>query len=252
VLDAQIARVTRELEDIEVELAADAAVAGLTLQRARVVVAERRALLERVTLDAAPITGTPRHLARAIDDLRRAERQEAELARLTTPRGRAPGYDTDWARRNVTFAREIADAQLRADRTFVALWSDELAALPATATPAQVARARLVALRAAIRQGLPSDAPAFAHRALQNYRFARRMHDTPLPLASDPSSRELAREDLRESQGQVDAANDAAAADLTSRIEATTPGPSSLAVARRAALVAELRELRRQVSSTPQ
>jgi hypothetical protein len=240
---AELDRVDRELDAIDGDLQAAAQTTGMSLTEARVAALARKAALDKYTIDIPPPAGWPRMLARDVQAIFVAQREKAELATELGPAH--PSMKR--AERRIAFLRDVAQRQLTAERAFVQAWSDALAALPDKAKPDAIYKARLQALRATLPRAPSSDAPAAVRLAVEDFQDATSTKQE-LELVVGPK-----HPDMITVTARLDEANSALAkalaeadAELAARIAAPPKAPDAAAIARRAELADQARELRRE------
>lgn len=240
---AEIDRTDRELDAIDGDLQAAAQTTGMSLTEARVSALERKAALDAYTVDLPPPAGWPRMLAHDVKALLVAQREKSQLAADLGPQH--PSMKR--AERRIAFLRDVAQRQLTAERAFVQAWIDALAALPAKAKPDAIYKARLQALRTTLPKMPSSDAPAAVRLAVEDVDDATSTR-SELEIEYGPKHPDMIAVTARLDEANAVLAKALADADaeLAARIASPPRAPDAAAIARRAELADQARELRRE------
>ncbi len=240
---AELDRIDRELDAIDDDLRAAAQSTGMSLTEARVSTLDRKALLDKYTIDLPPAAGMPRMLVHDVTALMMAKREKSQLASELGPQH--PSMKR--AERRIAFLRDVAQQQLTAERAFVQAWLDTLAALPENAKPDAIYKARLQALRSTLPKMPSSDAPAAVRLAVEDVQDATSTR-SELELVVGPKHPDMITVSARLEEANAVLAKALADADaeLAARIAAPPKAPDAAAIARRAELADQARELRRE------
>jgi hypothetical protein len=235
----------RQLDAIDVELAAAAQNTGLSLVEARANAIARKAVLDAFDLDETPASmpGTPPMLARAMRAILGAKREHSEL-------GRDLGAQHPLMLRigrRIEYLRGVAKVQLAAERAFTQAWLDTLAKLPEKAKPDAIYKARLQALLATLPTGPSSDSPAdvrVAHDELTELLWT--YGELTLDFGPKHPDVVVATARLDEAKAAMTKAIADAETELSARIAAPVKHADNAAIARRSELADQARELRRE------
>jgi hypothetical protein len=240
----ELDRLDRQLDAIDGELAAAARNTGLSLVEARTNALARKAMLDAFDLDKtlAFLPGTPPMLGQAIRALFVAKGEKLELGLdLGAQHPRMLRLD-----RHIAYLLDAANAQLTAERAFMQAWVDTLAKLPEKAKPDAIYKARLQALRATLPTATPSDSPADVRLAREQLvELTWTQHELSLDFGPKHPDMVVATARLEEAKAALTSALAAADNELGARIAAPMKQPDSAAIARRAELADQARELRR-------
>jgi hypothetical protein len=234
----------RELDAIDAELSLAAQLSGLDLIEARIKAIELRAQLDKVSVDlAAGPPDLPIALAKALRDVRLALSERAKLA--TDLGDRHPRMEE--SKRRIEFLADVATQALKAERELAVAWGKELAKLPATAKPERVYKARLIARRDLLKQGVVADPSASLRVAAERLREAL-WNRQELSRVLGPKHPDAVAADALVDARTADAASamGAEATDLTLQIDAAPRAPDPSLIARRGQLAERARDLRRE------
>jgi uncharacterized protein involved in exopolysaccharide biosynthesis len=182
-------------------------------------------------------------LAHDVQAILVAQREKAELATELGPAH--PSMKR--ADRRIAFLRHVAQRQLAAERAFAQAWIDALAALSDKAKPEAIYKARLQALRTTLPKAPSSDAPAAVRLAIEDVQDATSTR-SELEVAVGPKHPDMITVTARLEEANAALAKALADADaeLAARIAAPPKAPDAAAIARRAELADQARELRRE------
>jgi hypothetical protein len=235
--------VDRRLDAIDGDLAVAAQNNGLSLVEARVNANARKAMLDAFSVDGPVPDGTPRMLARAVRRIHEAMRERAELSRDLG----AQHPEMLRLGRRIVYVRAAAQAQLDAERAFTQGLIETLAALPAKAKPDAIYKARLVAVKATLSKAPASDSPAEVQVAAEQLVDAQWTFGELQPVVGPKHpDMVLAVARLDDARAALAKAIADADAELTARIAAPVRTIDTAAIARRAELAEQARELRRE------